>query len=274
MSAAGAIRLDTASFSHQGGREYNEDFLGECEATGDLRLFVLADGAGGHGGGDVAARTAVAAAQTAFCQSPVFSADTVLGCIRQADQAVTQRQQGGSRLARMACTLVLLLVSADRGQALFGSLGDSRCYVLRGATVRAQSQDHSLVQRYVDAGLLAPEKARGHPQRNVLYASLGANHEDTPPYLLENAIALEPGDGVLLCSDGVWELLEDARLGELHAGSSTVQVWRDRLADAVRQCMPAGHDNYSAILVRCLAAAPSGDDTIPPGTRPAWVAKA
>jgi PPM family protein phosphatase len=271
MSSAGAIRIEAASFSHQGGRDYNEDYLGECEAVGALRLFVLADGAGGQGGGDVASQTAVAAAQAAFRQLPVFSADTVRHCIQQANQAVLSKQKTESRLTRMASTVVLLLVSYQRGEALLGNLGDSRCYVLRGTRVAVHSKDHSLVQNFIDAGLYPAEKLREHPRRNVLYASLGADEEQAQPYVSEEPIALQPGDSLLLCSDGVWELLEDARLGELNVSSPDVNIWRDRLVATIQACMPAGHDNYSAFLLRCLPALSSDEDTIPPGTRAAWV---
>lgn len=267
MSGSGAIRIEAASFSYEGGRTYNEDFLGDCEAVGTLRLFVLADGAGGQGGGDVAARTAVAAAKEAFRQLPVFSGDTIRRCIEQAGLAVVQRQKEEQRLAQMASTMVLLLVSYQRGEALLGNLGDSRCYVFRGRQVAAQSLDHSVVQRFVDAGLYPANMLRSHPKRNVLYASLGANQELTPPYFSVEPVPLQPGDGVLLCSDGVWELLQDVELGELHADSADVQDWCDRLVGAVRAKMPAGHDNYSAFVLRCLPALSSDEDTIPPGVR-------
>ena len=117
-----------------------------------------------------------------------------------------------------------------------------------------------LVQRFVDAGLYPLEKLRQHPKRNVLYASLGANEEGVSPYLTETPIELQPGDGALLCSDGVWELLDDAVLGQLHATSATVESWRDRLVSAVRQCMPPGHDNFSAVMLRCLPANLTEDD--------------
>ncbi|MEO8652833.1 MAG: PP2C family serine/threonine-protein phosphatase [Ramlibacter sp.] len=269
-SSGGAIRIEVARFSHQGGRDYNEDALGECEALGALGLFVLADGAGGQGGGDVASQTAIAATQVAFRQLPAFSAETIRRCIQHANQAVADRQKAEARLARMASTVVLFLVSYQNSQALLGNLGDSRCYVFRRSQVTAQSHDHSLVQRYIDVGLYPTEKLRQHPQRNVLYASLGANEDEAQPYVSEQPIGLEPGDGILLCSDGVWELLEDAQLGELHGASSDVGAWRDRLMAAVQACMPAGHDNYSALLLRCLPALSSDDDTIPPGTRAAW----
>jgi serine/threonine protein phosphatase PrpC len=271
MSDAGAIRVEAASFSHQGGRDYNEDFLGDCEAVGALRLFMLADGAGGQGGGDVASRTAVRAAEAAFRELPVFSPDTVRRCIQRANQAVLDRQKSESRLARMASTMVLALISYQRSQALLGNLGDSRCYVFRGDRVTAQSQDHSLVQRFIEAGLYPAEKLREHPQRNVLYASLGANEDEALPYVSEEPVALQPGDGLLLCSDGVWELLEDTQLGVLHAASTSAETWRDRLVAAVQARMPPRHDNYSGYVLRCLPALSSDEDTIPPGTRAGWV---
>ncbi len=275
MSApAVAIRIEAASFSNEGGRSYNEDSLGDCEAVGALRLFVLADGAGGQGGGDVASATAVAAAQAAFVALPAFSAETLSRCIAQADRAVVVRQQDESRLSRMASTVVLLLVSYQRSQALLGNLGDSRCYVFRGESVVAQSHDHSLVQRFIDAGLYPADKLREHPKRNVLYASLGANGEQGEPFMLGEPIALLPGDGVLLCSDGVWELLEDAHLAQLQASNPHVNDWRDALMASVQACMPAGHDNFSAYVLRCLPAESSDEDTIPPGVRPVWMVEA
>ena len=81
-------------------------------------------------------------------------------------------------------------------------------------------------------------------------------------------IALLPGDGILLCSDGVWELIDDATLGKLHAMSPNVAVWRDHLVAAVRGRMAPGHDNFSALLVRCTLSALDADEddqrTMPP----------
>lgn len=266
MSSPGGIRIEATSFSYEGGRDYNEDFLGDSEAVGALRLFVLADGAGGQGGGDVASRIAVVAAQAAFQQLPAFSIETLRRCIRQAHEAVMDKQKDELRLAHIATTVVMLLVNYQRGEALLGGLGDSRCYVFRGSRTAAQSHDHSLVQRLIDAGLYPAKDLREHPKRNVLYASLGANEPEAQPYLSDEPVALQAGDGMLLCSDGVWELLEDAQLGAIHASSTTVDDWRDRLLVAIQACMPAAHDNYSAFLVRCLPALFSDDDTIPPGT--------
>ena len=265
----GELRLESASFSHDGGRDYNEDAVGESDAFGAVRLFMLADGAGGQGGGDVAARTAIASAKSEFMRMPAYSPDTLLRCMKRADQAVRQRQTEEARLARMASTFVALLVDYRQRKALIGNLGDSRCYVFRQNSVIAQSYDHSLVQRFIDAGLYPAEKLREHPKRNVLYASLGANEETIDPFVSGASIDLFAGDGVLLCSDGVWELVDEETLGRLHAMSPTVVQWRDNLVAAVRGRMAPGHDNFSALVVRCSEAErisehEDDDRTMPP----------
>ena len=269
MTNAGELRLESASFSHDGGRDYNEDAVGESDAFGAVRLFMLADGAGGQGGGDVAARTAIAAAKSEFMRMPAYSPDTLLRCMKTADLAVRHRQTEETRLARMASTFVALLVDYRQRKALIGNLGDSRCYVFRQNQVIAQSYDHSLVQRFIDAGLYPAEKLREHPKRNVLYASLGANEETIDPFVSAASIDLLSGDGVLLCSDGVWELVDEETMGRLHAMSATVAQWRDHIVAAVRGRMAPGHDNFSALVVRCSLAAPTAmqdDDerTMPP----------
>jgi PPM family protein phosphatase len=268
MMNTGELRLESASFSHDGGRDYNEDAVGDSDAFGAVRLFMLADGAGGQGGGDVAARTAIAAARSEFMRMPAYSGDTLRRCMESADLAVRRKQSEETRLSRMASTFVALLVDYRQRKALIGNLGDSRCYIFRHDKVVAQSYDHSLVQRFIDAGLYPAEKLREHPKRNVLYASLGANEETVEPFVSEGSIDLLPGDGILLCSDGVWELVDEATLGKLHAMSPTVAHWRDHLVAAVRGRMAPGHDNFSALLVRCSVNAASiiEDDerTMPP----------
>ena len=260
MTATGLMGVDSASFSNEGGRDYNEDAVGDCEAFGSVRLFMLADGAGGQGGGEVAAQTAVAAAKTEFLRLPLFSPDTLRRCMDGADHAIRIAQKSDSRLTRMASTFVALLVNQQRWQMLMGNLGDSRCYVFRGNRVLAKSHDHSLVQSLIDAGLYPAEKMRQHPKRNVLYASLGANEESVPPYVTEIPIDLQAGDGVLLCSDGVWDLLDDVVMGQLHADSATASIWCDLVEASVRERMPSTHDNFSAIAVRCRFADLTSND--------------
>ena len=244
--------LQTASFTHFGGREYNEDAVGEEVAAGDLHFFVLADGAGGQGGGDVAAKLAVSAASSEFRRQPGFDAATLLRCFAAAECSVAARQGDEWRLKRMASTFVSLLIDCERGQALLANLGDSRCYVVRGGRIIAQSHDHSLVQRFVEAGLYPAEKLRQHPKRNVLYASLGANEEQIEPFLSGTPILLESGDGALLCSDGVWELLEDELIASSFVAGGDAGQWRERIVTLVRERMEPNHDNFSGVVIRCV----------------------
>jgi PPM family protein phosphatase len=262
-----AFRLDSATFTHDGGRDYNEDAVGDSDAYGSVKLFMLADGAGGQGGGDVAANTAISAARTEFLRLPAYSIETIKRCISAADAAVRSKQAEDPRLARMASTFVATLVDRVQMQAIMANLGDSRGYVFRGEQIIAQSYDHSLVQRFIDAGLYPANKLRAHPKRNVLYASLGANEEVVAPYVSPEPVALRDGDGILLCSDGVWELVDEVTLARLHSTSNTISDWRDSLVAAVRGRMAPGHDNFSALLIRCVVVSVSDEDdqkTVPP----------
>lgn len=268
MNHTTQLQLVSSSFTRDGGRDYNEDAVGDTTAYGAVRLFTLADGAGGQGGGDVAAHVAITSARAEFARLPAFSRDTLIRCMTAAHAAIEQRQKSEQRLSRMASTFVAAIVDAHLRRVLIGNIGDSRCYVFRGNAIISQSYDHSLVQRFVDAGLYPAEKLRLHPKRNVLYASLGSNPEGVEPYISDEAITLNEGDGLLLCSDGVWELIDEATLGYLHSKSATVEEWRDLLLSAVRGRMAPGHDNFSALVVRCLAGAPvdstDSDRTMPP----------
>lgn len=262
MGVLQGLRVEVASFSENGGRDYNEDALGHTEAFGAVGLFVLADGAGGMGGGAAASRLAVEAAQAEFLGLPAFAPTTLRRCITKADEKIRTKQLEGGVFSKMASTFVGLLMSYQNGHALMGNLGDSRCYVFRGDRILAQSYDHSLVQRFVDAGLYPLERLRQHPRRNVLYASLGANDEAVDPHISAAPIELQAGDGILLCSDGVWEILEESSLARLHAEHATLNAWRDALLAAVQERMPPGHDNSSALLLRCVTSASASDDEL------------
>lgn len=250
MIIAGDLVLEAAAFSHPGGRQYNEDAVGEVVAVDTLRYFSLADGAGGLGGGGIASAVAISAARSAFCATPGFDRNTMLNCINAAQQAVKARQATDPVLSRMASTFVSLLVDCARSLALIANLGDSRCYVCRNARVLARSHDHSLVQRFVDAGLYPEEKLREHPKRNVLYASLGANDEGVSPYTSAEALPLSRGDAALLCSDGVWELLEDDEIATRICGERDATDLASELVGTISARMTPDHDNFSGVVIR------------------------
>lgn len=245
------MQITTAEFTDPGGRDTNEDRLGVAR-HGPWLCCVLADGAGGHGGGDVAARIVVDTVLDGFAR--LAAAGTALApsaltrLLLHANDAVMEAQDSGQGSPQMRSTSVVLLVDTVHHQACWANCGDSRLYCLRNGQVLAQSRDHSLVQGMVDAGLLAADDVRRHPRRNVLLSALGAQEGleiAASPGLLD----LHEGDCFLLCSDGLWEAVDEAAIGHAVWHADSAHDWLTTLAAAVRTHSKPGHDNYTGIAV-------------------------
>ncbi len=201
-------------------RQLNEDSLLTLElgrvhrSVGTpIGLYVVADGMGGHSAGDVASGLAInALAQHAAATllpleldsaAPPLNIDAWLTeAVNVANTTVhEQRKLAGTN---MGTTLVMAYV-AD-GQAHIAHVGDSRVYLINAAGIQQVTIDHSLVQRLVDTKQLTPEEARVHPQRNVIYKNLGDRTSVAPDV---SHVELQPGDRLLLCSDGLNTAIED-----------------------------------------------------------------
>lgn len=239
-------------------RGHNEDalfvFSGEHEASNGVPpfgLFVLADGMGGHQSGEIASALALRVSAHQLISQiylPMLAGtdrgsdqpsltDVVRDAITRANRAVTQGFPGSG------CTLTSAMVLGDR--LFIGHVGDSRAYLLRENQPPNQlTKDHSLVSRLQEMGQLTAEEAAVHPQRNVLYRAIGqggALEVDVLTY------ALESGDRLLLCSDGLWGLIDEADLWQIIQTSSTPQQACDRLVEAANAA--GGHDNITVVLV-------------------------
>jgi serine/threonine protein phosphatase PrpC len=239
------LQLQWAAICATGGRETNQDAIGAATRA-SMHCFVLADGAGGHAGGEVAARLVVNSVLGAFTIGAHLP-----GCATNAEQAVTQARTHEAQHADMSATLAACVIDLQAGLAQWAHLGDSRVYLFRDADVLCATRDHSLTQQLIDAGLARIEQLRVHPQRNILYAAVGA-HGDTPVAFSE-AVPLRPGDALLLCSDGLWEWVLEAEMVATLSGCADSQSWLDALC-AVAQANHAAsnkvRDNYSAYAVR------------------------
>lgn len=215
-------------------RSRNEDRLVERP---DLGLWAVADGAGGHGAGDVAS-TAIADALSAI--PPGLTAAEMLAQVRLRLSAVNAelRHRALDRGGIIASTVVVLLLRGDHFAALWA--GDSRIYLLRAGALHRITHDHSLVQELVDAGELAAEDAEAHPQSNIITRAIGAEEELV---LDKMADRLQAGDRFLLCSDGVFKELAESELA--------AQMARGVDAEAlVRQAVEAGgRDNVTVVLI-------------------------
>lgn len=245
------MRLELSVLSKPGGRRVNEDACGvwPSEATGAC-YCVVSDGAGGHGGGDVASKLVVERVLGWFQQRPEVSGEAIAAALAAANQAVMDLQKRDERLADMRATAVVLAVDTQRMLACWGHLGDSRLYCFRGKRIIVQTRDHSVVQTMVDAGFVEPAELRNNARRNALLAALG-QEEGFGPNVEGELQAIQAGDVFLLCTDGLWQCVAENEMERVLELAATPEQWLYGLENAVLAQAPEGHDNYSAIAVAC-----------------------
>ena len=244
------VELSWTRINEIGKRGTNQDTVGEAFHNA-LACFVLADGAGGHEGGEVASKLVVDAILDCFNEQPGFGAEALLSYAQCASSEVAKRKEQEPRYADMSTTVCALLVDRAHGQALWAHLGDSRVYLFRGARLHAMSKDHSLTQQLIDAGYARAEQLRIHPQRNILFAAIGAEG-DTQIELSAGATGLLPGDALLLCSDGLWEWVMEGDMERTLAANPNTEQWLAamcRIADDNIKNTGKVRDNFSAYAV-------------------------
>lgn len=241
------MEIEIVTLSRQGGRDYNEDVQGHWHDDRFVACLV-ADGAGGHGGGDVASATARQSILGRFADSPTLDAQALRQLLEQANADIVARQAEGGQLANMRTTVVLAVLDLEHQALLWAHSGDSRAYLFRHGAVVARTTDHSLVQQMVAGGMLDEEGARLHPQRNMLLSALGSLTEP-PEIAVSDRMRVQSGDVLLLCSDGVWEVLGDeVLLSTLHA-SVAAAPWLELLDMQIQARAKPGHDNYTALVL-------------------------
>jgi serine/threonine protein phosphatase PrpC len=241
-------RLDIRTLYKQGGRSYQEDSYGVAEQD-HIACLVLADGAGGHGGGHIASQLAVRSVLEVHQREPLFSADALLGLMLHAHQVVKAGQQKFTQYPDMRSTLVVALVELNGGRVLLGNVGDSRAYLFAGSRLVCQTRDHSMVQQLVEAGYVQPAEVRRQPQRSVLLASLGMQ-EELQPHVIEAPAACGAGDTLLLCTDGFWEYVPEDFVQHALAQGWSLQEALDHFDAQVLLAAKPGHDNYTAMLAQ------------------------
>lgn len=244
------LALEIAILSEAGGRRYNEDACGHWHSERDL-VAVLCDGAGGHGGGDLAAKLAVSHLVHAFADAPTADGPALDALLRETNRAVIEARVPDTHSAHMHTTVVCLALDFVHHRVHWAHSGDSRLYWFRQGRLLERTRDHSMVQNLVDAGMLAPAELRHHPKRSELRSALG-----TEPRLLQvsdsgAAREVQPGDAFLLCTDGVWEHLDEPLFAELLAQAATPHEWLAAIEQQVQRATAAlqSHDNFTALAV-------------------------
>jgi serine/threonine protein phosphatase PrpC len=244
------LALEVALLSDRGGRKNNEDACGHWHSGRHL-CCVLADGAGGHGGGDIASRLAVQELIARFSQQPSERAAELERLLRVTNDVLISERVPGTAKQDMHSTVVCLVIDFVHPTAHWAHSGDSRMYWFRQGRVLDRTRDHSLVQGLVDSGVLTLEQIRSHPKRSELRSALGLAPEMLEVSAREAAQEVQAGDVFLLCTDGLWEYLDDAVLESTLAAAPNPGAWIGELAARVRAAAShkASHDNFSALTV-------------------------
>lgn len=257
--------LNVAARSHPGmSGKNNEDryavfaFILNTNKPEPAILAVVADGIGGHRAGEVAAEIAVTTISQAVTnsgtQQPV---QTLQEAIIRAGQSIYQQSEIDHDRKGMGATCACGWVIGDR--LYMASVGDSRIYLLRGNTIHQLSTDHTWVQEAIESGTLTPEQARGHPNAHVIRRYLGSRQPVVPDLRLRlypgesddqaeanQGLRLLPGDQLLLCSDGLTDLVSETEILE-SMQSNPMESAIDMLIDLANQ--RGGHDNITIVAL-------------------------
>ncbi len=220
-------------------RDGNEDslFPGESGASDGPAILMVADGMGGAVAGEVASSLAVEAASEAGAEDDVSPEQRVL----EANNAVVAATKEDSSLTGMGTTMTLVRLNPD-STADFAHVGDSRAYLLRGETLTRLTTDHTLVRELLDLGRITEEEAEHHPHRHLITRVLGLGPVGVDTFTLD----LEAGDRLLLCSDGLTDMVSDFTLEKLLAAGEGVDPTAWAL---VEQANTAGGLDNTTVLV-------------------------
>lgn len=216
-------------------RTHNEDSV-----LAQPPLFVVADGLGGHEAGEVASSIAVETLRDHAPRRP--DAKALARAVRAANREVMRAAREGFGKQGMGTTMTAAIVEGTR--IALAQVGDSRAYLMHEGVISRITEDHSMVADMIRRGQLTEAESRYHPNRSVITRALGTDPNMTAdPYEFD----AEPGDRLLLCSDGLTAMLEDAAIGDALAAYKDPAIAARMLVDAANDA--GGHDNVSVIIV-------------------------
>lgn len=218
-------------------RKQNEDAAWFDESRA---VFAVADGMGGHLAGEVASRMAIEAVQRMAKDNDVPGIAALRDAVAGAHETILTHAQSHIECAGMGTTLSVLWLS--RSYAYIAHVGDSRIYRLRAGSLSQITQDHSLVEELVRAGLITREQARTHPRRNIITRALGTHGENEPDLLVTD---VQDGDLFLLCTDGLTGMVTDAQIERILLDND-MEAAADALLAAALDA--GGRDNVTLIL--------------------------
>lgn len=235
--------MQVETITHQGlRRQNNEDRCLVNLLDNDCALLVIADGMGGHAGGEVAAELALESFDGYRPGSPDISAE-LLNQILQAQKNIVERSRAFSSLRGMGTTLTALYITGT--SAFWAHVGDTRIYHLHEGSLTRITDDHTVPGMLLKKGEITPEQARIHPYGNVLTRCVGCCERPDPD---SGAFGLTHGDYVLLSSDGLHDLISDEQIAAFLSAGVAIKEKLDLMVSA---CLEAGgRDNITAVIAR------------------------
>ncbi|MCU0235764.1 MAG: Stp1/IreP family PP2C-type Ser/Thr phosphatase [Acidobacteria bacterium] len=227
-------------------RSANEDFFLNEKIADNEYLFIVADGMGGHQAGDVASKLASETFFDAYRgqrKKGTAIPASMEQSVRKANSVVFRKAAADIEKRGMGTTFSAVVISGMK--AYIAHVGDSRIYLVRKNRIKRITTDHSFVEKLVEEGRISPDEARDHPQKNVLYMSLGARESFTPEIM--NDIVLEDGDALVMCSDGLSNMVDDETIRNITMGD-----YPQEAADALVRLANAhgGSDNITVQVIR------------------------
>lgn len=239
------MKLTYCMLSDKGSRTNNEDRVGSYEKDGEY-CFVLADGLGGHGNGEIASRTVVDSTINLF-KTDGFNEFFMREAFEISQENINEIQYREQKPDDYKTTMVLLCVGDDCIN--WGHIGDSRLYYFKNKKKVLHTLDHSVPQTLVRMGEIEDKDIRNHPDRSHILRAMG-NEWERPQYEIAEPVDCEAGMAFLMATDGFWELIEDEDMEKCFKRARTVNDWVSNMEKIVlKNGEGKNMDNYSAIAV-------------------------
>jgi protein phosphatase len=209
---------------------------------GKGRLFVVADGMGGHSGGEVASQIAVKVITQVYYEDESDPQTALQNAFREANRQIYEVSQTDENLKGMGTTCTALVLRD--GSALSAHVGDSRLYLIRDGHIYLMTEDHSAVMEMVKRGWISLSDARHHPDKNVILRAMGS-HPEVEVTTWQEPFPLREGDQFLLCSDGLYDLVEDEEIKQIVLASDPQNACENLITLAKER---GGHDNITVAI--------------------------
>lgn len=237
------------SITDRGKKRINNEDSCVAKKIGEFTVLILADGMGGHSGGEIASSRAIDSCLDVLSENlsenlfPAQIFNVLSLCLDKANKEICTLSEKDSALSGMGTTLDICLVLQNT--AYIAHIGDGRIYKASGGKLRKLTKDHSLMEYMIEQGQITPEEAEYHPQRNVITRALGSHpraQEDTLK------IDINKGDVLLLCSDGLTNMLTEEKISEILSSRSDIKKAAKELI--MRANDEGGYDNITVILAQ------------------------